>query len=163
MNNIFIKAIEYLEQNPADKDIMKRSPIPPSKGMFSDGLWLKIILEGMMIGSLALLAYILGSRSLCGCNITLGRTMCFAVLSLSQLFHAFNMRSEHSLLEIGLFTNTKLILSFLICTLLQIVVITQSTLASVFKVCALTLPQWGIVFALAFAPIFFKKCDVAVK
>jgi len=139
---------------PPDKDIMKRNPISPSKSMFSDGLSVKIILEGLMIGSLALIAYILGSRTLCESNLTLGRTMCFAVLSLSQLFHAFNMRSEHSLFEIGLFSNMKLLLSFFVCTLLQIVVISNATLAKVFKVTPLTIPQWSFVFALAFAPIF---------
>ena len=37
-----------------------------------------------------------------------GQTMTFAVLALSQVVQAYNMRSEHSLFKIGAFTNKKL-------------------------------------------------------
>jgi plasma-membrane calcium-translocating P-type ATPase len=153
---------------PAAKDIMKKKPVSPSKGMFADGLAIKIILEGMMIGSLALAAFAIGyhhfdfpafaSQQANNGNPTdfvpwVGRTMAFAVLSLSQLFHSFNMRSEHSLSEIGLFTNMKLVLSFLICATLQISVITIAPLAKVFQVVPLTARQWAITLFLAFVPI----------
>ena len=64
-----------------------------------------IIVEGMFIGSLALFAYMLGGDAA-------GSTMCFAVLSLSQLIHSLNMRSStHSIFQIGFFTNKKLLFS----------------------------------------------------
>ena len=156
---------------PADKDIMKRKPILVEKGMFSDGLAARIIVEGIMIGFLALTAFIIGLRyydyvyaldSLKPLGTTLalheitphvGRTMAFAVLSLSQLFHAFNMRSDRSITEIGLFSNAKLLISFFICTFMQIIVITARPLARIFKVVPLTIAQWCIVFILAFMPI----------
>lgn len=151
---------------PVDKDIMKKKPVSPSKGMFADGLAIKIVFEGMMIGSLALLAFVIGyhhfdlpavHRSpVASPDIMtpwVGRTMAFAVLSLSQLFHSFNMRSEHSLSEIGLFTNMKLVLSFVICATLQISVITIAPLAKVFQVTSLTAQQWAITLFLAFVPI----------
>ena len=37
-----------------------------------------------------------------------GQTMAFMVLALTQIVQAFNMRSEHSLFTIGLFTNPAL-------------------------------------------------------
>lgn len=138
---------------PVDKDIMKRKPVPPSQGIFAGGLGIKIIIEGMMIGALALCAYVLGLKTLPGANLTLGRTMCFAVLSMSQLFHAFNMRSEKSLFEIGMFSNFKMVLSFIVGMLLQMSVITVAPLASIFKVTVLTRTQWTIVLLLAFLPI----------
>lgn len=155
---------------PTAKDIMKKKPVSPSKGMFADGLALQIILEGIMIGSLALLAFVIGIhyfdtpafyRSLEGQNGNppanylpwVGRTMAFAVLSLSQLFHSFNMRSEHSLSDIGLFTNKKLVYSFIICAFLQISVITIPPLAQIFQVVPLTARQWAITLLLAFMPI----------
>lgn len=70
--------------------------------IFSFSSLFEIITQGMFLGSLALTAYLIG-----------GSTMCFAVLSLSQLVHSFNLRSHHSLLETGLFGNKKLVLSFL--------------------------------------------------
>jgi Ca2+-transporting ATPase len=157
---------------PAAKDIMKKKPIPPSKGMFADGLVFKIIFEGILIGALALLAFIIGIRVYDSQTINdaflkhgstvqiasyvnpyVGRTMAFAVLSLSQLFHSFNMRSEHSLLKIGFFSNIKLILSFIICAFLQISVISIRPLAAIFKVVPLNAAQWSVVLVLSFIPI----------
>jgi len=144
---------------PAEKNIMKRSPISPTKGLFSDGLVFKIIFEGIMIGSLALCAFVIGIRFYDSNALTTGaspntaRTMAFCVLSLSQLFHSFNMRSTSSIFKIGLFTNPKLLLSFIICTFLQISVVMYPPLTKVFKVVSLNLNQWIIVFILSFIPI----------
>ena len=148
---------------PVDKDIMKKKPISASKSMFADGLAFKIIFEGVMIGALALSAFFIGYNgydTLGGRFIAtpaIGRTMCFAVLSLSQLFHAFNMRSEHSLFTIGLFSNMKLFLSFIICTFMQVIVISFEPLAKVFKVTPLTGMQWLIVFGLSMLPILIVE------
>jgi Ca2+-transporting ATPase len=157
---------------PAAKDIMLKKPISPKKGMFADGLAIQIVLEGIMIGSLSLLAFVIGFhfydtpafyRSLLpesGGAVTpvtyipwVGRSMAFAVLSLSQLFHSFNMRSEHSLAKIGVFTNRKLVYSFLICALLQIVVLTIPALANIFQVVPLSARQWAITLLLSMVPI----------
>jgi Ca2+-transporting ATPase len=147
---------------PASKDIMKRKPIPPNKGMFADGLALQIVIEGILIGSLALCAFVVGIRYYDSPNILnsigsntpwVGRTMCFGVLSLSQLFHSFNMRSNRSLSEIGVLSNSKLVISFIICALLQISVISIGPLARIFQVVTLSLRQWAIVLLLSITPI----------
>lgn len=158
---------------PTAKDIMQKKPVSPSKGMFADGLATKIIFEGIMIGCLALLAFLIGyhyydvpsfeaaknhTADVAASFIPwVGRTMAFAVLSLSQLFHSFNMRSEHSLSEIGLFGNKKLVYSFIICSFLQIAVITIPLLARVFEVVPLTSRQWAITLCLSFAPIILVE------
>lgn len=155
-----------------EKDVMNRKPIPPDNGMFADGLGLKILLEGILIGSLALTAFVIGYHffdlaafhqglssnpnvAITSESMTpwIGRTMAFAVLSLSQLFHSFNMRSSKSLSEIGIFTNKNLVLSFILCTLLQVSVISLAPLASIFQVVPLTLRQWAFVALLSIAPI----------
>lgn len=137
---------------PAANDIMCKPPVSPKKGMFADGLIVKIILEGSMIGLLALIAYILGDQ-----------TMCFAVLSLSQLFHAFNMRSDQSLLHISPFSNMKMVLSFLVCTIMQISVISIKPLAEIFRVSPLSLMDWCKVFALAFVPIIVVEIQKKIN
>jgi Ca2+-transporting ATPase len=157
---------------PASKNIMKRKPLSPDKGMFADGLALQIIIEGIMIGALALLAFVIGYHyydipahmgtlnnmaSLEDPVPWTGRTMSFAVLSLSELFHSFNMRSEHSLSEIGILGNKKLVLSFLIGTCLQTAVISFTSLASIFQVIPLSLRQWAIVLLLSITPIVFVE------
>ena len=72
-----------------------------------EGMWNRIILEGIMIGSLALLAFAIGK--VCYGDLTVGRTMSFCTLSISQLVHAFNMRSRRSLLYGNIFDNVYLI------------------------------------------------------
>lgn len=127
---------------PPEEGIMKRPPVSPKKGIFSDGLVLQIIVEGAMIGMLAMIAYLLG-----------GSTYAFAVLSFSQLFHAFNMRSRRSLFHIGFFSNAKMVAAFLACSLLQSAVLTFPALARVFQVVPLDVSGWGIVLGLSAAPV----------
>ena len=51
-----------------------------------------------MFGLLALLAFVIGEKGTG--ELAGGQTMAFAVLSLSQVIQAYNMRSEHSLFKI---------------------------------------------------------------
>ena len=134
----------------ADEAIMERPPIAREKGIFSDGLAVQMLIEGVAIGALALNAYLIGNRFY---GLSMARTMTFSVLSLSQLFHVFNVRSERSLFHIGWFSNGRLVVSFLICLALQIGVVCIPSLAAVFQVQSMNLTQWGIVLGLSFAPI----------
>ena len=59
-----------------------------------------------MFAILTLIGFLLGERY--GGSLEAGQTMAFMVLSLTQIVQAFNMRSEHSLFKIGVFTNHKL-------------------------------------------------------
>ena len=127
---------------PPDPSIMKRKPISPKNGMFSMASGFQLVIEGLFIGSLALVAYIAGNS-----------TMCFGVLSLSQLFHVFNMRSDRSLLEIGIFSNKKLFFSVALCFLLQISVMILPPLQQIFHTVSLSAGQWFRVIALSFLPI----------
>ena len=47
---------------PKEKDIMNKKPINPKKGIFSDGLWSKIFIEGAMLGILTLFSFNLGTK-----------------------------------------------------------------------------------------------------
>lgn len=142
-----------LGMEPPDKDIMKRKPLPANASIFANGLGMKIAAEGMLIGILALIAFIVGCRYFGNSSLLLGRTMCFAVLSISQLFHSFNMRSSRSLSEIGIFQNKKLVASFILCFFLQASVIMIKPLAAIFHVASLNSIQWAIVIFLSFCPI----------
>lgn len=127
---------------PPDSDIMNRPPVKASKGMFTFESVFQMLVEGMFIGSLALFAYVAGNS-----------TMCFAVLSLSQLVHSFNMRSKHSLTEIGFWGNKKLFFSVALCILLQCLVVTLPVLQGIFHTATLTGMQWGMVIVLSLLPI----------
>lgn len=140
--------------DPVDEEIMCRPPRDPKKGLFADGLWCSIILEGGMIGALALLAFSIG-RNIFDApgSAAIGRTMAFCVLSMSQLFHAFNMRSDGSIIGKVFFKNKYLVLSLIIGIIMQVSVVRIGALAAIFKVNALNGVQWGIVAALSVMPI----------
>lgn len=132
--------------------IMKRKPIPREKGIFAGGLVLQIILEGAMIGMLALIAYMLG-----------GSTYAFAVLSFSQLFHAFNMRSSRSLFEIGIFSNHKMVAAFLVCALMQAAVLSLEPLAAVFQVVKLGIADWEVILGLSIVPVVVSEIQKWIR
>ncbi len=141
--------------DPVDSQIMLRPPRNPKESLFAGGMWASICLEGSLIGALALTAFSIGRCffDTPGAAPTIGRTMAFCVLSISQLFHAFNMRSEESVLNSKLFKNPVLIASLIIGIILQISVVNVEFFANVFKVAVLSSLQWGVVFALAILPI----------
>ena len=74
-----------------------------------------------MFGVLTLIAFKVGENQtgmLAG-----GQTLAFMVLALSQVVQAFNMRSEHSLFKIGVFTNRKLNMAALVSVVLVALVL----------------------------------------
>ena len=134
----------------AERDIMDRPPVSPKSSMFSGGLGIDILFQGMMIGGLSLWAFFLGVQS---GDYTTGRTFAFAVLALSQLVHACNVRSRESLFKIGFFSNGKMVLALLFCATMQVAVIGHPTLAGVFGVAPLTFAQWRTVLLLVPIPL----------
>ena len=138
----------------ADRDIMERPPVKPKSSMFSGGLGMDILFQGMMIGGLSLLAFFLGIRA---GDYTTGRTFAFTVLALSQLVHAFNVRSRESLFRIGFFSNRKMVLAFLLCAAMQVVVIGHPTLSAIFGATPLTLEQWRTVALMAPLPLLVME------
>ena len=90
-----------------EKDVMNRKPKPKDESMFAHGYGIRITLQGCMFAALTLAAYFIG-EALTGGSAEGGSTLAFLTLSLSQVIHAYNMRSEHSLFKIGPFSNHKL-------------------------------------------------------
>ncbi len=143
-----------------EDDIMEKKPRSPKKSIFADGLWASIISEGMMIGALSLLAFTVGTRFFGG--LTAGRTMAFAVLSISELVHAFNMRSEHSVIKAGLFKNPYLIISLAAGLILEVSVISVPKLARIFGVVPLGLAAWLITALLSVMPLVIVEAQKAL-
>ena len=81
---------------PIDKEIMSKKPRDNKKGLFADGLWGKIFVEGTMIGMLTLIAFCLGNKLY---GLEVGRTMAFVCLGVLELIHSFNIKSEQSIFK----------------------------------------------------------------
>ena len=80
-----------------DADLMRRPPRPSSEGLFANGLHIQIIFQGCVITLITFLSYIVGHYMEAGVwEITQsadGMTMAFLTMSMTEMFHAFNMRS----------------------------------------------------------------------
>ena len=89
----------------------------------------------------------------------MANTMAFATLTMSQLFHAFNVRSEdRSLFAQGIFSNPAMNRAFAIGLALQLAVLLIPPLQGVFSVLPMGLSQWGVVLLLSVLPI--PVCEV---
>ncbi len=152
-----------LGMEPAEENIMERPPRKNTGSLFGDGLGGRILLEGVMIGVLALLAFGIGHVYFDQEDgYAVGRTMAFAVLSLSQLVHAFNMRGEGSLGKLPFCSNKWLLMAFVVGGVLQCVVIMMPPLAGIFQVVPLNGEQWLLTAALALAPLPLVELEKAI-
>lgn len=150
--------------DPGDPDIMDENPRDPKESLFAGGAGISLILNGLLIGVLTLVAFEVG-RIRYSDSLMHAQTMAFVVLSVSQLFHSFNMRHpKKSIFQLGLFTNKYLFASVIFGIFLQDMVITIPFLASIFKVFDLTMQDWIFVCALSIIPLvineivkFFKR------
>ncbi|MBR3162655.1 MAG: calcium-translocating P-type ATPase, PMCA-type [Clostridia bacterium] len=135
---------------PAETGIMQRKPRDSRKGLFADGLWSKIVLEGIMIGMLTLFAFSLGNNMY---SLEVGRTMAFVSLGLLELIHCFNIKSEQSIFKISIFDNKYLIGSFILGTLIQVIVVLVPIFANIFSLVPLNSTQWIYTIAISLLPI----------
>ena len=131
--------------------IISQKPIKRNKSLFADGLALTIFLEGIMIGTLALVAFCIGYFRFA--NQAAGRTMAFCVLSMSQLIHSLNVRSDTTVFSSKTPKNLLLLGAVLLGIILQVFVVISPTLSSWFSTVMLTTEQWKITAMLSVLPI----------
>ncbi len=104
-----------------EQDVMDHKPKPKNEGIFANGLGIRVVLQGMMFAALTLIGFKVGEH-ITGA-IEGGQTMAFMVLALSQVIQSFNMRSNHSLFKIGMFSNHTLNWATLASILLVLLVL----------------------------------------
>ncbi len=141
---------------PPDKDIMNKKPRDSKKGIFADGLWGKILIEGVMLGMLTLLAFMIGNNLY---GVEVGRSMAFVALGLLELVHSFNVKSDESIFSVGLFENKYLIFSFILGALLQIGVVMIPVFADIFKLVPLNGIQWLYTLGISILPLIIVEAQ----
>ena len=129
---------------------MERKKIDSKKGIFADGLWGKIVTEGIMIGMLTLIAFSIGNKYY---GLEVARTMAFVSIGLLELIHSFNIKSEITKFKTNIFENKFLIGSFLLGIVVQLIVAIIPQLAEIFKLVPLNQTQWIITLAISILPI----------
>ena len=147
---------------PVEEGVMSQPPRDAHASLFAHGFAFRLAWQGVMVGLLTLAAYFLGEYVLSdpGEAHAAANTMAFATLTLCQLFHAFNVRSEdRSLLEQGLLSIPALNKAVLAGSVFQLAVLLFPPLQSVFSVVPMDGGQWLTVLLLAAAPI--PICELA--
>lgn len=164
-----------LAVDPAEKDIMNRKPLKPRQGVFTKGMTFRVIYQGIMIGVLTLVAFIIGlatpENELPVVNITeangivrtlsaeevkveIGQAMAFTVLALSELVHVFNIRNnKKSIFKTGVFNNSKLILATAVSAGLMLIVLFVPALRNIFSIPVLPAMNILETVILVFIPI----------
>ena len=147
---------------PVEPGIMEQEPREGDSALFDRAFSLRLVWQGAMVGLLTLAAYFLGEYVLSdpGMASATANTMAFATLTLCQLFHAFDVRSEESsLFEIGVFSNPAMNKAFLAGLAMQVSVLCLPPLQMVFRTVPMGLTEWLTVLALAMAPL--AVCETA--
>ena len=82
----------------AEGDIMKRPPRDPKAGIFAGGMGFDVGYQGLVVTILVLASYFIGHFIETGTwaitDSADGTTMAFLTMSMAEIFHSFNMRSQ---------------------------------------------------------------------
>ena len=155
-----------LGMEPVESSVMAEKPRSAREPLFSRAFSLRLAWQGAMVGLLTLAAYWLGEYVLSDpaqADAT-ANTMAFATLTFSQLFHAFDVRSEsQSLFWLGISSNPAMNKAFLVGMALQLSVLLIPPLMDLFQVCPLSPLEWGCVLSLAVLPIVFCEIEKSFR
>lgn len=149
-----------LGMEPIEKGVMDEKPRPKKEGLFANGLGVRIVLQGVMFGVLALVAFYVGEKFMG--SVAGGQTMAFTVLALSQVIQAYNVRSDKSLFKIGFFGNKTLNGATLISVGLMLLVL-FTPVKTAFGLITLTTPLYLVALGMIFVPLVLMELAKALK
>lgn len=140
--------------DPAEEGIMKREP-NRDKGLLNGSMAFRIGYQGILIGTLTLIAFLYGNGSLgMEGSLAQGQTMAFIVLAFSQLVHSYNIHSHRQSVVKSFLKNKWLILATLANSLMMLAVLFIPPVRDLFKLVELDLHHWEVVILLMFIPLF---------
>ena len=165
-----------LSVDPAEKNIMKRNPLR-TKGIFTKGMIWRIIYQGITIGTITLIAFILGlsisdieaqglinqnshlsGMTLESVKVEVGQTMAFIVLGFSELVHIFNVRSNKESIFKSIFKkNMWLIFAEIITAALMLSVIMIPEIRKIFELVMLPQSLYLECILLIFTPVLIVE------
>lgn len=145
--------------DPASANIMKHKPIK-SGTLFERGMIYRIVLHGLFISAAALAAYWIGMLMSHGKGLTadevhnMAMTMTFIVLSVSQLSHALNQRSNtDSIFKRGQGHNKFLAIALLASAAIVALVVFVPPLMRLFDLVYIGWTEWLICIGLSVFPL----------
>jgi len=159
-----------LAMEKSEKNIMSRPPRNSKDGIFSGGVGFDIFYQGLFVTGLTLAAYFIGHYIEAGVweitNSPDGMTMAFLTMSMCEIFHSLNMRSQRGSTVAMTFKgshNMYLFGSCLMSLLMTTVVIYVPFLANAFDFQPINLMEYAVALALAFAIIPLVEIVKAIE
>ena len=147
----------------AEPDTMNRPPRNSSDGIFSGGLGVDVVYQGVLVTIITIAAYLIGASMEFGAGWfdalrTVGEsghgmTMAFLAMSMCEIFHSFNLRSQRKSVFSLKSTNKILWAAMLGSLLLTTLVIEVGPIARAFGFTPIGTTEYVIAMALAFLVI----------
>lgn len=158
----------------AEQDIMRRKPRLSSEGVFANGVGIDVAYQGFVVTLLTLSAYFIGHIMEGGSWATLqsadGMTMAFLTMSMAEIFHSFNMRSQRKSLFSLKTKNKTLSLAAVTSLALTTLILYVPFLSSAFGFEHISFLEYLVALGLAFLVIpiveavkFFQRRHVQRK
>ena len=137
---------------PVEEGVMEEGPRPAHVSLFTRQFSLQLAWQGLLVGGVTLAAWGLG-WGMAADGGALAGTMAFATLTLCQLFHAFDVRSDHkTVAELGVTSNRAMVRAFLVGAALLLSALIFPPLRLVFGTVAMSPKAWGWVVLLSLVP-----------
>ncbi len=147
----------------AEPDTMNRSPRDSKEGIFAGGLFVDIAYQGILVTALTVISYLIGSFFEFGADFfgTLrelgasdhGMTMAFLTMSMCEIFHSFNLRSQRKSI-FSLKTHNKVLWAAMIGSLVLTTALLEIPfLANAFGFVSVGLAEYGVALVLGFLVI----------
>ncbi len=134
----------------AEPGIMKRKPRKSGEGVFAGGMGFDVAYQGILVSALTLLSYFVGATIGAKHGATVpadhGMTMAFLTMSMCEIFHSFNMRSQRgSIFKLGSFNKV-------------LGIAAVGSLIATTLVCEIPF----LANAFGFAPVYFTEYSIAI-
>ncbi len=136
----------------AEPDIMRRKPRSAKAGIFSGGMGVDIAYQGVLVTVLVMVSYFLGHFLHTGTwameNSAHGTTMAFLTMSMAEIFHSYNMRSQRKSIFSLKHQNKTLLFAGLVSLVATAAVCEVPFLASAFGFTTVSIKEFLIAMGL---------------
>ena len=136
----------------AEPNIMRRKPRNAKAGIFADGMGFDIGYQGLLVTVLVMISYFIGHYMESGvweiANSQDGMTMAFLTMSMAEIFHSFNMRSQRGSIFKLKSQNKVLLIAGIATVVLTTLVCEIPFLANAFEFTSVSLVEYVIAIVL---------------
>lgn len=140
-----------------EADIMERKPRSSDEGIFAGGMGFDCAYQGVMLAGVTLVSYFVGHYVESGrwevVDSLDGMTMAFITLAMAEIFHSFNMRSQHMSIFSAQGHNPYLYGSMIFSLVLSTGIVYMPVISDMFKFQHISFEEYFIAMGMAFSVI----------